>query len=220
MVQHMDAHVDDDLFRTWLSGWSACRGYDLRDDGRTTSVLRIDQRDLTEHFLLEPDPDLFLEVSEEIREDPLQLLTVVTNRMPELLHVAEPLGMRVTDQGQNLMSVEMFGQDVEDPTTPGDVFRLERTSEGACHRVTVHAHGEIAARGSVAVVGEHAVYDRIATEDRFRRRGLGSYVMRALTAAVLQDDVTTGLLMASTEGRALYEFLGWRHLADVFVIRG
>jgi predicted GNAT family acetyltransferase len=72
----------------------------------------------------------------------------------------------------------------------------------------------------VSVVGEHAVYDRIVTEEEFRRRGLGSYVMRALTAGVLEDDVTTGLLMASADGRALYEFLGWQHLIDVFVIRG
>ena len=28
--------------------------------------------------------------------------------------------------------------------------------------------------------------------------------MRALTAAVLEDDITTGLLMASADGRALY----------------
>jgi predicted GNAT family acetyltransferase len=86
--------------------------------------------------------------------------------------------------------------------------------------VTVHAGEELAARGSVAVVGEYAVYDRIVTEEGYRRRGLGSYVMRALTAAVLEDDITTGLLMASADGRALYAFLGWQNLADVFVIRG
>lgn len=212
--------MDDDLFRTWLSGWAACRGYELRDDGRTTSVALTDQDGQTEHFLLEPDLDLFLEVAGEVREDPLHLLTVVTDRMPELLGAAEPLGMRVTDQQQSLMSVDLLDQDVEDPRSPGGVFTLERTAEGACRRVIVQAHGEVAARGSVSVVGEHAVYDRIGTEERFRRRGLGTYVMRALTAAVLEDDVTVGLLVASAEGRALYEFLGWRHLADVFVIRG
>lgn len=216
----MDAHVDDDLFRTWLSGWSACRGYDVRDDGRTASVVLTDQHGQTEHFLVEPDLDLFLEVAGGIREDPLRLLTVVTNRMPELLGAVEPLGMHVTDQEQSLMSVGMLGQDVEDPRPPGGVFTLDRSAEGACRRVAVHAHGEIAARGSVAAVGEHAVFDRIGTAERFRRRGLGTFVMRALTAAVLEDHVTTGLLMASAEGRALYEVLGWRHLADVFVIRG
>ncbi|WP_233091464.1 hypothetical protein [Arthrobacter sp. MSA 4-2] len=44
--------------------------------------------------------------------------------------------------------------------------------------------------------------------------------MRALTAAVLEDDVRIGLLMATTDGRELYSFLGWKQLADVFILRG
>ena len=216
----MGAHADRELLATWITGWSACRGYEPRDDGRTTSVLLTDQQNQTEHFLFEPTTEQFLEVAAETREDPLRVLTVVTHRMQDLIDAAAPLHMRVTDRQQSLMSVDMDGQDVEDPRAPGDDFVLGRIRDGACRRVTVHSHGRLAARGSVSVVGEHAVYDRIGTENRFRRRGLGSYVMRALTAGVLEDDVTTGLLMASADGRALYEFLGWRHLSDVFVIRG
>ncbi|MHA7208674.1 GNAT family N-acetyltransferase [Arthrobacter sp. MDT1-65] len=216
----MGAQVDRELLGTWITGWSACRGYEPRDDGRTTSVLLTDQQDQTEHFLFEPTTELFLDVAAETRQDPLRVLTVVTSRMQELIDAAAPLRMRVTDRQQSLMSVDMHGQDVEDPRAPGDDFVLGRIRDGACRRVTVHSHGRLAARGSVSAVGDYAVYDRIVTEEDYRRRGLGSYVMRALTAGVLEDDVTTGLLMASADGRALYEYLGWQHLIDVFVIRG
>ncbi|MHA7189065.1 GNAT family N-acetyltransferase [Arthrobacter sp. MDT2-16] len=216
----MGAEADRELLRTWITGWSACRGYEPHDDGRTTSVLLTDQQNRTEHFLFEPTDELLLDVASELRQDPLRVLTVVTNRMQALIDATAPLGTRVTDRQQSLMRVDMDGQDVEDPRPPGDGFALERTREGSCRRVTVHADGVLAARGSVSVVGEYAVYDRIVTEERFRRRGLASYVMRDLTAAVMEDDVTSGLLMASADGRALYEFLGWQHLADVFVIRG
>lgn len=216
----MGAHADLELFRTWLSGWSACRGYEVKDDGHSASVLLTDQQNQTEHLLFDPTIELFLEVARETKQDPRRVLSVVSDRTQELIDAAAPLGMRVTDRQQSLMSVDMHGQDVEDPRPPGDEFTLERSSEGACRRVIVRAHGQEAARGSVSVVGDHAVYDRIVTEEAFRRRGLGSYVMRALTAGVLEDDVSTGLLMASADGRALYEFLGWQHLADVFVIRG
>ena len=216
----MGAEADRELLRTWITGWSACRGYEPHDDGRTTSVLLTDQQNRTEHFLFEPTDELLLDVASELRQDPLRVLTVVTNRMQALIDATAPLGTRVTDRRQSLMRVDMDGQDVEDPRPPGDGFALERTREGSCRRVTVHADGVLAARGSVSVVGEYAVYDRIVTEERFRRRGLASYVMRDLTAAVMEDDVTSGLLMASADGRALYEFLGWQHLADVFVIRG
>ncbi len=216
----MGASADHELLRTWVSGWAACRGYEPYDHGRSTSVLRSDHQDETEHFLFEPTSDLFLELASETKQDPARVLTVVTNHLQELVDDAERLGLRVTDRRQSLMSVDMHAQDVEDPRPPGDGFSLERTSEGPCRHVVVRIDGEVAARGSVAVVNDHAVYDRIETEEPFRRRGLGSYVMRALTAGVLEDDVTTGLLMASADGRALYEFLAWQHLADVFVVRG
>lgn len=220
MVQHMGAHADNELLQTWITGWSACRGHEPHDDRRSTSVRLTDQQNQTEHFLFEPTTERFLELAAETRDDPLRVLTVVTNRMQELIDAADPLRVHVTDRRQSLMRVEMQGQDVEDPRAPGDGYTLERASEGACRWVTVRAGQELAARGSVSVVDEYAVYDRIVTEEAYRRRGLGSYVMRALTAGVLEDDVTAGLLMASAGGRALYEFLGWEHLADVFVIRG
>ena len=216
----MGAHADGELLQTWISGWSACRGYEPHDDGRSTSVVRTDHQDETEHFLFEPATELFLELASETKQDPTRVLTVVTDRLQELLDAADPLGMRVIDRQQSLMSADMHGQDVEDPQAPGDGFTLERSSEGACRRVVARIDGQIAARGSVSVVNDFAVYDRILTEESYRRRGLGSYVMGALTAGVLEDDVTTGLLVASADGRALYEFLGWQHLADVFVIRG
>lgn len=216
----MSAAADTELFRTWLSGWAACRGYQPEEHEHSVAVLRPDRGDETEHLLFEPTTELFSELAAETQQDPARVLTVATRRMPELLDEAERLGLRQTDRGQALMRVDMLGQDVEDPRAPEDGVTFERTREGACRHVTVRVDGEVAARGSVSVVGDHAVYDRIETEERFRRRGLGTYVMRVLTAGVLEDDVTTGLLVASANGRALYEFLGWEYLLDVFVVRG
>lgn len=216
----MGAHVDTELLQTWITGWSACRGVQPHDDGASTFVVTTDPQEQTEHFVLEPSTEQFLELARETKADPRRVLTVVTSRMQDLLDAADPLGMRVTDRQQSLMSADMHGQDVEDPRPPSEDFVLERSEDAPCRHVSVRVGEELAARGSVSVVGDYAVYDRIITEEQFRRRGLASFVMRALTAGVLTDDVTTGLLMASADGRALYEFLGWQHLADVFVIRG
>ncbi|WP_168796452.1 GNAT family N-acetyltransferase [Arthrobacter echini] len=216
----MAEHADDRLLQTWITGWSTCRGLRPYDDGGSTFVVSTDPQEQTEHFLFEPSTEQFLELARETKDDARRVLTVITNRMQDLLDAADPLGMRVIDRKQSLMSADMHGQDVEDPRAPSEDFVLERSEDSPCRRVTVRIGDELAARGSVSVVGDYAVYDRIITEEQFRRRGLASYVMRALTAGVLTDDVTTGLLVATSDGRALYEFLGWQHLADVFVIRG
>lgn len=217
---HMRANLSDELFKTWIAGWASCRGYQPLDDGNTVSVLLTDQGNQREHFLFEPSREEFLEFAEETRADPNRSLTVVTNQAQELLAAAQPLNLRMTDGRQALMCLDMEGQDVEDPRPPDDSFVLEHFRDAACRRVFVSVGDEQAARGSVAVQDQYAVYDRIVTSENFRRRGLGSYVMRALTAAVLDNDVDNGLLLASEDGRQLYQFLGWTKLADVFVLRG
>ncbi|MFD1846183.1 GNAT family N-acetyltransferase [Arthrobacter flavus] len=215
----MNAHLSEKLLKTWISGWSSCRSYQPHDDGRTVSVSLTDHGNQQEHFVYEPTDELILSLATETRADPNRLLTVATTRMDELLDLLSPLGLRVIDNHQALMTVNMDGQDVEDPRPPDEVFSITHLHEPTCRRVIVTADGEEAARGSVAVEQGFAVYDRILTSEKFRRRGLGSYVMRALTSAVLQDDVEHGLLMASADGQQLYQYLGWEHLADVFVVR-
>lgn len=216
----MSAPASSELFSTWLTGWSTCRGYEPSDDGSTTSVVHTDRDNETEHFLYEPSTELFLRVAEETKADPTRSLSVVTSRLQELIDAVDPLGMRILDRKQSLMSADMLAQDVEDPRLPDEGYTFQRQRDGECQRVSVQFDGEPAAHGSANVVGEYAVFDRIVTVDEFRRRGLATFVMRALIAGALEEDVTTGLLLTTAEGRALYEFLGWEHLIDVFVIRG
>lgn len=72
------------------------------------------------------------------------------------------------------------------------------------------AAGNEAARGRAVRVGDRAVYDRIATADGHRRRGLASRVMLALEQAMRDRGAGDGALVATAEGRILYESLGWR----------
>ncbi|HEY9260882.1 GNAT family N-acetyltransferase, partial [Chitinophaga sp.] len=70
--------------------------------------------------------------------------------------------------------------------------------------------GELAARGYIAFVGDYGIYDRIETHESHRRRKLGSVIMKTLEAIGAARGINKGLLVATREGRALYETLGWR----------
>ena len=211
----MGAHAGGTLFDIWLTGWSICRGYALQNHGNTVSVHHAENGGWTEHFLAEPDVDTFRAAAEETRADPGRTLTIVTTRLRDLLPLGLSLGLHKAGEPQSLMSTNMMEQDVEDPRLPDDGLALLREHGATCRRVTVNWNDEHAASGAVTVVADAAVYDGILTAEKFRRRGLATYVMRALTADVLQEDVRTGLLLASPDGRALYEYLGWEHQADV-----
>ena len=70
--------------------------------------------------------------------------------------------------------------------------------------------GSLAASGHLALDERFAIYDRIVTEPAHQRRGLGRAVMHALQALARAHGRRANVLVASTQGRALYETLGWR----------
>ncbi|WP_197705112.1 GNAT family N-acetyltransferase [Sphingobium cloacae] len=69
--------------------------------------------------------------------------------------------------------------------------------------------GTLAAIGRVVQVDAFAIYDRIETHGAHRRRGLGRAVMKSLESIAWQNGAKQGLLVATAEGRKLYEALGW-----------
>lgn len=98
--------------------------------------------------------------------------------------------------------------------TPG--FLIEVT-EGAdrFEAITRDDNGSLAARGVLGIHGTTAVYDQIVTEAQFGRRGLGSAIMAELGRRALRRGVTECLLVATSDGKALYERLGWTLRSDI-----
>ena len=207
--------LDDDLLETWVSGWAQARGYRTRREGRFPAALLHDRTNDWEYFALEPSHDEFAALASSARHSPARLFTIVTTRADEIYGAATVYGLQVRSTDEVLMVADMSGQDVEAPIQPWDEFSTETTHANSIGAVTVLSEGRPIAQGSVAVVNGYAVFDRIITEPAFRRRGLGSYVMRALTAVALEDDADAGLLIASVDGQELYRYLGWESLASV-----
>lgn len=103
------------------------------------------------------------------------------------------------------------GWSAERPLPPGYAIETERREAVTAVRIRSSA-GEVAASGYAAETPAAFVYDRIATAPGHRRKGLGGAVMHALRGA-RQSRQALELLVATEEGRMLYETLGWRMLA-------
>jgi GNAT superfamily N-acetyltransferase len=88
-------------------------------------------------------------------------------------------------------------------------------SDHRCEAVLRHRDGSLAARGVIGLHDSVAVYDQIVTEAPFARRGLGSAIMAELGRRALSRGVTESLLVATADGKALYERLGWTLRSDI-----
>ncbi len=88
-------------------------------------------------------------------------------------------------------------------------YRSDMSRYGSVTTVTIRsADGDIAASGYAAEINGTFAYDRIVTDNTHQRRGLGSVVMALLKSAKL-NSAATEVLVATPQGRALYERLGW-----------
>jgi hypothetical protein len=95
------------------------------------------------------------------------------------------------------------------PEAPEGYTLAVTTRAGVTAARLLTAAGEVAARGQFAVTGQAAVVDKVETGSGHRRRGLGTVIMRTLASRAASMGAKTGILVATMEGQALYETLGW-----------
>ncbi len=189
----------------WLEGWAVSRGATLT---RRTDVVDIDlgpdsRSRRRELVMVVPSVSVLQAALAEVAMTDDLWATVIGERP----HVGHP-GVPVQDEDEALMTVSL-PQDAELP----DGVSLEADGRRAFARINVD--GEHAAGGQVGLADGYAVFDRIRTQDAFKRRGLGSRVMQALTAWSVDQGATTGVLVASAQGQLLYESLGWTRPAPL-----
>ncbi|WP_331728232.1 GNAT family N-acetyltransferase [Streptomyces sp. NBC_00158] len=92
-------------------------------------------------------------------------------------------------------------------------YRLDTWTRGGVARALVRtAEGAFAARGQAGIAGPAFAVDQVETDPAHQRRGLGRVVMHALAAG---QGAREGVLVATPEGRALYERMGWQLLAPL-----
>lgn len=202
----------DDLTRLvdrWVEGWSLSRGAARHRDGDCWRVDVAAATRAVERIVARPT------------SDELARLVAATAAPDVWLSVVGPLDDDARGALARLDAVahaeRMMTAPVSATPLPPDV--IVDDADRVVH-VRVESDGVVAARGQAAVVGDHAVFDRIATVPDFRRRGLASRVMAGLEHGAAARGATTGLLFASVDGRRLYESLGWSEVAELGTWRG
>ncbi|WP_461187758.1 GNAT family N-acetyltransferase [Arthrobacter sp. Z4-13] len=206
------------LLEVWVAGWAGCRGYRTSSEGRFPAALRTDTSGEWEFFASEPTDAEFAALAAKTAEVPARVLTILTNDIARYSVLALQQGLNVTSDSQAMMIVDMETQDAEDPWLSDDDLALTTSAQDGVHYAVVRSGETVAASGRVFVVGDTAVFDKIITEPGFQRRGLGSFIMRALAAQAFEHDVQTGLLLASLDGQKLYSHLGWTTVSRVLML--
>ncbi|MBC6981287.1 GNAT family N-acetyltransferase [Caulobacter sp. 17J80-11] len=196
--------VDPDLVAAWVKGWALARGTPApvaEADGWRVDVGWPDQQ---ARYVFAGLSERLAGLAAEI-DRPFVLLKACA--APEAVAAVLPPGWSVRPPG--------FFMSCDGPQTGAGVapdgYALEQAQEGPVAVVRLRApDGTEAAIGRMVVADGRAIYDRIVTQQAHRRRGCGRAVMAALRAEADARGAAQGVLVATAEGRWLYEALGWR----------
>jgi ribosomal protein S18 acetylase RimI-like enzyme len=199
-----------DIVRRWLEGWRLCRGLEpvIEYDDAYAAVLRLPGRE-RELFARNDHAKTVDRLAAELNPD--TWLTVTTQDGGEIARRLAAAGARPFEEQKTLMSIDLHEH-------PLAITAFE--SDGPVEYARVLIDGTIAAHGMAAIVGDDAVMHDIQTDPAYRRRGLGSIVMGALSRRALERGATTGLLMATADGFHLYRKLGWLPEATMVTASG
>lgn len=205
------------LVDRWVAGWALSRDRPSALAGRIWRVDVASEFRAVEYVIANPDQAEARALCSAVRGRPDGWVTVVGEVRADA--TAEFAGLVTLEHAESLMTATLADLATEVArTSSGDV---EIDVRGAVAFARIEVGGDVvAAEGQVALSGSDAILDRIRTHPEFRRRGLGSVLMAALTAWAVEQGATTGLLVASEQGRALYTRLGWQDAAPVTTYRG
>ena len=196
--------ADPDLVEKWVMGWTVARQTPspVRDSG----AYRIDVG-LPDHKMRY----VFDRCSEDIRRlakrisEPNVFIKVCSPPEP----VLALLPLRWENQTLGYMMTRAL-EPASEPLMPKGYRLVFESSPPRLHAVISDAKGALVARGGAALVDGLAVFDQIRTHEAHRRRGLARAVMTVLQRGALVLGIRQGALVATPEGRALYDAMGWK----------
>lgn len=200
----MKKEVSSDIIEKWLKGWSLSR--DLTLPFKYKSGFKVDvgdQKQKTRYVFAKANDD-FIQLTKLI-EEPWVFLKVCASfddfkdRISEKWEVQPQGYMMSCFHPMNFPNVSLH-----------DDYKVECDQYNSTFVIKiVTKNGELASIGRVVLIDDLAVYDRISTENNHRRKGLATFLMKELEKIALSKGIFNNFLVATEEGKTLYESLGW-----------
>jgi Predicted acetyltransferase len=200
----MEGQISSDTIEKWLKAWSLSRQLPLPVRYKSGLMVDVGEKKQRTRYVFPNCNDDFFELAETINE-PWVFLKVCTffnefkNKIPE----------RWMLQPQGYMMYCSSPMTFTDKNLP-DEYRFEYRQYESTFVVNIMINNKVASSGRIVFVDDLAVYDRILTENDHRRKGLAGLVMKELEKIALSKGFSHSFLVATEQGKKLYESLGWK----------
>ena len=200
----MEKDVSSVIVERWLRGWSLSREVPLPVKFKSGFKVDVGDEKQKIRYVFPKLNDDFIALSDAI-DEPWVFLKVCAS----VDEISRNVPKKWTIEPQGFLMTCFRSMDFPDRNLHQD-YHLEFEHYHSTFVVKIVAkNGELASTGRVAIIDDFAVYDRISTESRHQRKGLGTFLMKELEKISLSKGISKKVLVATEEGKLLYQSLGW-----------
>lgn len=193
-----------EIVKSWLKGWCLSREVSFPVQYKSGFHVFVGDEKQKERYVFPELNEDFFQLAQSI-DEPWVYLKISTS--PDLFIGSIPEKWQLQAQGY-LMTC--FHPMIFPEISLAEGYHLEFSEYNTTFVVRVVAeNGEQASIGRVSLIDDVAVYDRIVTEINHQRKGLASFLLKELEKIALSKGFSNNLLVATEEGKLLYENLGW-----------
>lgn len=200
----MKDKVSAEIVENWLKGWCLSREVSFPVQYKSGFKVIVGDEKQKERFVFPELNDDFFQLAHSI-DEPWIYLKVSTS--PDELMEKIPERWKLQPQGYMMTC---FHPMTFPEISLAEGYHLEFSEYNTTFVVRIVAeNGEQASIGRVSLIDDVAVYDRIVTEINHQRKGLATFLLKELEKIALSKGFSNNLLVATEEGKRLYETLGW-----------
>ncbi|CAM3740220.1 GNAT family N-acetyltransferase [Elizabethkingia occulta] len=203
----MKEKVPSVFIEKWLNGWSVSREVSLPVKYKSGFKVEVGWENQKTRYVFPALNEDLIHLAESI-EEPWVFLKVCAacSELTEIL----PDRWTVQPQGYLMMSENNSDKFENRVLADGYSMETEISDDGVYLIKIKDKNNELASSGRVACIDGWAIYDRIETSQYHQRKGLGSYLFAELQKIANKKGIENNILVATEEGRLLYESLGWK----------
>lgn len=193
------------IVENWLKGWCLSREVSFPVQYKSGFRVIVGDEKQKERFVFPKLNDDFFQLAHSVKEPWIHLKV---STAPE--EFIEKIPERWVLQPQGYMMTCFHPMHFREISLAKG-YHLEFSEYNTTFVVRiVTENGEQASIGRVSLIDNLAVYDRIVTEKDHQRKGLATFLLKALEKIALSKGFSNNLLVATEEGKLLYETLGWK----------
>lgn len=197
-----------EIVKSWLRGWCLSREVSFPVQYKSGFNVFVGDEKQKERYVFPELNEDFFQLARSI-DEPWVYLKVSTSSEQVMGNIPEKWKLQAQGYLMTCFHPMIFP---EICLTEG--YHLEFSEYNTTFVVRIVAeNGEQASIGRVSLIDDVAVYDRIVTEINHQRKGLASFLLKELEKIALSKGFANNLLVATEEGKLLYENLGWKEYA-------